>query len=211
MPPPCTDHTTTRTRSGPRLFRADRRGSPCRPYPGAGAPSPRSGSPAACPSRPPRRSRCRCSAGPRRTPATQAAPRPRRQSVPVARSGASTSKGSTAVRRGAVPVRQVCAARCCASTIPTPRSAFAGRPRSPLCLTSSGGPAAESQKAQAVGIGCALDRRALQSPTRGRSSVGRASASQAEGRGFETRRPLARPRTFSPDLAANDGFPAVVR
>src|SRR5205823_11681009 len=27
---------------------------------------------------------------------------------------------------------------------------------------------------------------------RGRSSVGRASASQAEGRGFETRRPLAR-------------------
>src|SRR5436190_5984520 len=39
--------------------------------------------------------------------------------------------------------------------------------------------------------------------SRGRSSAGRASASQAEGRGFETRRPLSGPRSVSHFLAAN--------
>ena len=58
------------------------------------------------------------------------------------------------------------------------------RPRSPI-----GGPAIASIPA-----------------TCGRSSVGRASASQAEGRGFETRRPLSRPRRTSHKLAANGHF-----
>src|SRR5215217_3074208 len=40
------------------------------------------------------------------------------------------------------------------------------------------------------------DKSRLESPARGRSSVGRASASQAEGRGFEARRPLHRRRNI---------------
>src|SRR5206468_9527190 len=66
--------------------------------------------------------------------------------------------------------------------------------RRPLLLDQT----AEDTDLDGVGIHNRLKTRAprsapeLQSGARGRSSVGRASASQAEGRGFEPRRPLLR-------------------